>query len=323
MKPLRWGVLGASKFAAEQMAPAIHAARYSDLVALATSDPARAAPFEAFRPGLRVHTGYDALLADPAIDAVYIPLPNTLHVEWTLKALDAGKHVLVEKPLAMSAGEFDRVIARRDRTGLLAAEAFMIVHHPQFLRARDLLQGGAIGRLVHVDTVFAYNNADQTTNIRNRPDMGGGALPDIGVYTFGSVRFVTGKDPVAVPYANIRRENGVDVFNQVALDYGDFTQSAVVTMRAFNRQEVVFHGETGVLKLTAPFNAGRYDQAEVHLETAGGVRTTERLPTENHYVRQVENFAATVRNGDPYPCPLEFSKGTQTVIDMVYAAAMT
>jgi len=303
------------------MGPAIHAARYADLSALATSTPAKAEPFRAFQPNLRVHGSYDALLADPDIDAVYIPLPNTLHVEWTLKALDAGKHVLCEKPLAMSAPDFDAVIAKRDETGLLAAEAYMIVHHPQFLRARELVQSGAIGRLIHVDTAFAYNNADAPQNIRNRADAGGGALPDIGVYTFGAVRFVTGADPVEVPYANIRFEAGVDVFNQVALRYPDFTQSAVVTMRAFTRQEVVFHGETGVLKMTAPFNAGRYDQAELHLETAGDKWVVERFPSDNHYVHQVENFARSVRGGASYPCPLEFSQGTQAVLDMIYAAA--
>lgn len=320
MKALRWGILGASNFALEQMGPAIHAARHAELVALATSSPAKAEGFKAFQPRLKVHESYDALLADSEIDAVYIPLPNTLHVEWTLKAMDAGKHVLCEKPLGMKEGDFDAVIAKRDATGLLAAEAYMIVHHPQFLRARDLVQGGAIGRLVHVDTAFAYNNAGATENIRNRADTGGGALPDIGVYTFGSVRFVTGADPVAVPYANIGFEAGVDVFNQIALKYPDFTQSAVVTMRAFTRQEIVFHGDTGVLKMTAPFNAGRYDQAELHLETAKGW-TVERFPTDNHYVHQVENFSRSVRNGADYPCPLEFSKGTQRVLDMIYAAA--
>ena len=121
MKTLRWGILGAAKFALEHMGPAIHAARGAQLVALATSSAGKADPFKAFAPGLHVHDSYDALLADPDIDAVYIPLPNHMHVEWTLKALEAGKHVLCEKPMALNAAEFDRLIAARDASGLLAA----------------------------------------------------------------------------------------------------------------------------------------------------------------------------------------------------------
>lgn len=321
MQQLRWGVLGAANFAREHMAPAIHAARWSDFSALATSDPAKAEPFAAFRPGLKVYTDYDALLADPTIDAVYVPLPNHLHIEWALKALDAGKHVLVEKPLAMQADGFDAVIAKRDATGLHAAEAYMIVHHPQFVRARELVQGGALGKLVHVDAAFSYNNAAETGNIRNRPETGGGALPDIGVYTFGSVRFVTGEEPKSVPFANIRFENGVDVYNQVVAEFPSFSYNAMVSMRAFNRQEVVFQGDEGMLKLTCPFNAGVHDQATLTLETAGHRVVTERFPGVNHYVHQVENFARTVREGAAYPCPLEFSKGTQAMIDMVFSAA--
>ncbi|NCO87774.1 MAG: Gfo/Idh/MocA family oxidoreductase [Rhodobacterales bacterium] len=318
---VRWGILGAANFAREQMAPAIHAARGADLVALATSDPAKAAGFQAFQPRLRVHPDYDALLADPEIDAVYIPLPNHLHIEWALRAIAAGKHVLVEKPLAMTADAFDAVIAARDASGLVVAEAYMIVHHPQFIRARDLVQGGAIGRLCHVDAAFSYNNADAPDNIRNRPETGGGGLPDIGVYTFGAARFVSGEDPLRVPYADIRFENGVDVFAQVAARFPSFTYGAVVSMRMFNRQEVVFQGDAGLLKLTCPFNANVHDLAQITIETAGGQVRTERFPTANHYVHQVENFCAAVRDGAPYPCPLEFSRGTQAMIDMVFAAA--
>ncbi len=198
-EPVRWGILGGANFAYEQMAPAILLAEGADLVALATSDPAKAARFRQLSPRLAIHDSYDALLADPGIDAVYVPLPNHLHVEWALKTLQAGKHVLVEKPLGMKASDFDAVIAERDRTGLLAAEAYMIVHHPQFARAREIVQGGGIGRLVHVDVTFTYNNADAPGNIRNRAETGGGGLPDIGVYAFGSVRHVTGAEPRRSP----------------------------------------------------------------------------------------------------------------------------
>lgn len=319
MTSLRWGVLGAANFARKHMGPAIHAARGAELVALATSSAQKAKDFQAFAPELQIFNSYDALLADPSIDAVYVPLPNHLHVQWTIKALEAGKHVLCEKPIALAASDFDELIAARDAAGKLAAEAFMIVHHPQFIRARELVQGGAIGKLVHVDTSFSFFN-DDASNIRNRPEAGGGGLRDIGVYTFGAARFVTGQEPDAIPYAKLRFENGVDVFAQVAADFPDFSYSATVSMRMFPRQHITFHGETGVLRLTCPFNANVFDIAELTLENDGLTMMSERWPAVNHYVQQVENFCNSVQTGAEYPCPLEFSRGTQHMMDMVFAA---
>ena len=317
--PIRWGVMGAANFAKNQMAPAIHAASGAKLAALATSSPEKADGFRAFCPDLKVHDSYDALLADPEIDAVYIPLPNHLHVEWTVKALEAGKHVLTEKPIAMSEAEFDTLIAARDKAGLLAAEAYMIVHHPQWQRAKELYEGGAIGKLVLVDGVFSYDNRSDPGNIRNKPETGGGSLPDIGVYTFGSARFVTGEEPDTVQ-SIIRRENGVDVFAHVTADFPSFRYSSITSMRMFPRQEMTFHGEEGVLKVTCPFNANVFGMAQITLERDGMSVTTERWPGVNHYVLQVENFGRAVRGGAAYPCPLEFSRGTQRMIDMVLAA---
>lgn len=317
--PIRWGILGAANFARKQMGPAIHAAKGAKLAALASSSPEKAAEFQAFAPDLRIHQTYDALLADPEIDAVYVPLPNHLHVEWVKKCLRAGKPVLCEKPIAMTAGEIDDLIALRDETGVLAAEAYMIVHHPQWQRAKALYEDGAIGRLMLVDGVFSYDNSAATDNIRNRPETGGGALPDIGVYTFGSARFVTGEDPTEVQ-AHIRRENDVDVFSHITADFPSFRYSSVTSMRMFNRQEMVFQGTEGVMRLTCPFNPGVYGEAQLVLEGAGNVVHTERWPGANHYVSQVENFGRSLRDGTPYPCPLEFSRGTQVMIDKAFAA---
>ena len=319
MTALRWGILGASNFARNHMAPAINAAKGAELLGLATSSAEKVVGFQAFAPQLQVYDSYDALLADPQIDAVYIPLPNHLHVEWSLKSLAAGKHVLCEKPMTLKAPDFDQLIAARDKSGKLAAEAYMIVHHPQFVRARELVQGGAIGKLVHVDATFSFFN-DDATNIRNRPEAGGGGLRDIGVYTFGAARFVTGQEPVAVPYAKLRLENGVDVFAQVAVNFPDFTYAATVSMRMFPRQGITFHGEKGVLRLTCPFNANVFDIAELTLENESMTVVSERWPAMNHYVQQVENFCNSVQTGADYPCPLEFSRGTQHMMDMVFAA---
>lgn len=325
MKTINWGILGAANFARHHMGPAIHAAHGADLVALATSDPAKAAGFSAFAPNLRVHQGYEALLAEPDIDAVYIPLPNHLHIDWTLKALAAGKHVLVEKPIAMRADQIDAVIKARDASGLIAAEAYMIVHHPQWQQARDWVAAGEIGTLRHVDAAFSYNNTD-ADNIRNRPETGGGSLPDIGVYTLGSCRFVTGAEPVDVT-ARIQRENGVEVFAQVAATMrgpgGAFTYGSTTSMRLYNRQVVTFQGDRGMIRLEGgPFNANVNDLAAVELHQEGNRVTHMRFPTANHYVNQVEAFGHAIRTGDAYFPSLEFVRGTQTMIDMAYDAAV-
>jgi len=320
MQAMNWGVLGASNFALKHMARAIHAARGARLYALATSSPQKAVPFQDFCPDLKIHDSYEALLADPSVEAVYIPLPNTLHVEWSLKALAAGKHVLCEKPIAMTAAEIDPLIAARDAAGKFATEAYMIVHHPQWQLVRRLLDEGRIGSLRHVDTAFSFDNPDPT-NIRNRPDVGGGSIPDIGVYAYSSVRFAARAEPVALQ-SRIRRENGVDTLAQVWGEMegpgGRFSYAAMTSTRLFPRQEVTFQGERGRITLSAPFNASVFGEGEVTVHGAEGAETF-RFPGVNQYVLQVEAFVAHVRDGAPYPWTLEDARGGQAMIDMVRA----
>ncbi|MEN8833544.1 Gfo/Idh/MocA family oxidoreductase [Pacificibacter sp.] len=321
-KPVRWGVLGAANFAKQHMARAIHAAEGAQLVALATSNPSKAEGFQAFCPELEIEIDYDALLVRDDIDAVYIPLPNHIHVEWTLKALRAGKHVLTEKPIAMTADQIDDLIAMRDETGLLCAEAYMIVHHPQWARAKQLLSEGAIGNLVHVDTVFSYANSDMN-NIRNRPETGGGSIRDIGVYTYGSARWATGQEPREITHTNIHYENDVDVFAEVNAQFETFSYHAVTSMRMSPAQEIRFHGDTGVLTLETPFNANLFGPTRLHLADTSNNEMVEHFSGTNHYVNQVENFSAAVRAGTSahadYPWTLENARGTQEMIDRVFA----
>lgn len=321
---LRWGILGAARFAREHMGPAIYAAKGAELVALATRAQSKAEGFSAFAPGIRVHDSYEALLEDPQVDAVYIPLPNHLHVEWALRAIAAGKHVLVEKPAAMQNSEYDALIAARDKSGQLLAEAYMIVHHPQWQRTRDLVAQGAIGRLRHVSGRFSFDNRADVDNIRNRPETGGGALRDIGVYVFGALRYVTGCEPEAMA-AQIEWENGVDVLSNVQARFAGFHYSAYVSTRMEPFQEMLFHGESGVLRLTAPFNPGVFGEAciELHQQGVGGglMCCKERFPGANHYKLQVEAFGRSVLQGEAYACPLEFSRGTQRMIDEALSCA--
>lgn len=322
MKAVNWGVLGAAKFARDHMARAIHEAEGARLHALATSDVGRAEGFRAYCPDLKLHSSYEALLADPKVEAVYIPLPNHLHVEWTLKAIAAGKHVLTEKPIAMRADQIDALIAARDRSGLIAAEAYMIVHHPQWQRARTLVDEGAIGRILHADAAFSYDNRADPANIRNRPETGGGSIPDIGVYAYGSVRWVTRTEPRWLA-SRIQRENGVDVFAQVWGDMegpaGRLTLGAMTSMRLPPRQEVTFQGEKGFIRMSGPFNAGLFAEAQLQMIRPGAPDHVERFPGVRQYRNQVEAFCRAVRTGAPYPWSLEDARGTQAMIDMVLA----
>jgi len=251
---VKWAILGAGKFARQQMGPAIHAASGAELVAIGTSSAAKAAPFKAFAPRLRVLDTYESVLADPEVEAVYIPLPNHLHIEWARKALEAGKHVLVEKPIALAASEIDPLIALRNDTGLHIAEAYMIVHHPQWIRARQIVQSGTLGKLLHVEGVFTYNNASDPGNVRNDASKGGGGIPDIGVYTYGATRFVTGQEPIEITNADLTFENGVDVVARVSARFDGFTAHWVNSMRMHPFQEMVFLGDAGWMRLSAPFN---------------------------------------------------------------------
>lgn len=318
-KPVNWGILGAAKFAREHMGPAIHAASGARLTGLATSSAEKAESFQAFCPDLQIFSTYEDLLNAPEIEAVYIPLPNTLHVEWAMKALHAGKHVLVEKPTAMKADEIDQVIALRDQTGLLAAEAYMIVHHPQWQQAKALYDAGEIGDLRHVSGIFSYDNSAEPGNIRNTAKLGGGGIPDIGVYTFGATRFLSRKEPDHIA-SHITWENGVDVKAEVTAQFPGFSFHSMLSMRLLPYQEMLFHGTNGALRLTAPFNPNVYGQAELHLHRKDGTITAQRWPRANHYVLQVEAFCRSVRTGAEYPATLEFAKGTQAMIDRVFAA---
>ncbi len=316
---VRWGVLGASRFALRQMAPAIHSAAGGSLQALASGRPEAAAEFEQINSNLSIHADYAGLLDDPSVDAIYIPLPNHLHVEWAHKAIEAGKHVLCEKPIALEADEIDALIRLRERSGLQLAEAFMVVHHPQWQYARELVQGGAIGRLMRVDGVFTYNNRD-AGNIRNRVETAGGSLRDIGVYTIGTARFVSAAEPVSARLDYAVWENSVDATAQVTAEFDDFHFSSLTSMRMAPRQHMTFQGDQGVVHLPAPFNAGVYGEARVELHKPNLEVVQRRFPGVNQYVLQVEAFNRSVLGDTEFPCTLEFVRGTQQALDKILLA---
>ena len=315
---IRWGVLGAAKIARTDICPAIHQTDRGEIAAIASRTPGKAEALARPYGNVSLYDDYDALLAATDIDAIYIPLANHDHAPWTEKCLRAGKHVLCEKPIALKADEIDALIAARDETGCFAAEAFMVTHHAQWRRVRDLLAEGRIGRLKQVQGAFTYFN-DDLGNIRNQPDLGGGALRDIGVYPSVTTRFATGEEPEAIE-AEIEWENGVDATARVRAAFPGFQLDFYVSMRMALRQQMVFHGTEGVITVEAPFNAGKYADAIVSIRR-GDLEERERFAHVAQYQAQADAFHATVLHGADFACPLEFSRGNQVMIDRIYAAA--
>ncbi len=317
---IRWGVLGTAKIAREWLCPALALSKKGRFDAIASRSLESAKAFAAHFPGIKAYGDYQALLDDPDIDAIYIPLPNNDHVSWTLKCLEADKHVLCEKPIAMKADEIDQLIKMRDKTGLLAAEAFMVTHHPQWQRVRAWISEDKIGKLKHVEGSFTYFN-DDMGNIRNHAEYGGGALPDIGVYPSVTTRFVTGLEPVSAA-SKIEWENGVDTTARVMAEFPGFSLDFYVSMRMALRQKMVFHGEKGVLTVHTPFNPKGYGPAVIEIRYTNGSRESESFETADQYVNQFDAFHETVLNGADFPCPLEFSLGNQRMIDLIYEGEM-
>ncbi|TIT75289.1 MAG: Gfo/Idh/MocA family oxidoreductase, partial [Mesorhizobium sp.] len=239
--------------------------------------------------------------------------PTSQHVEWTAKAIEAGKHVLVEKPLALDARDIAPLIKLRDEKKVQVCEAFMVVYHPQWIKVRDLIAGGAIGRLRHVQGAFSYYNVDPN-NMRNKLDLGGGALPDIGVYPTVSTRFSTGKEPLRVQ-ATIERDKtfGTDIFSSIRADFGDFELSFYLSTQMAARQVMVFHGEKGFIEVFSPFNAGLYDHHRVELHNQNHTEAQVfRFPGTQQYRLECEAFVRAAQGGKERVFTLEESVPIQS-----------
>jgi len=317
----RWGILSTAKIAREQVIPAIQDSENGTLAAIASRDFERAKALAERTGAPHAFGSYEEMLASDTIDGVYIPLPTSQHVEWAVRAANAGKHVLVEKPLALKADDIAPVIEARDRNRVLVSEAFMVVHHPQWLKVRELVQSGAIGRLRHVHGAFSYYNVDPD-NMRNRPELGGGALPDIGVYPTVTTRFVTGREPVRVQ-ASIERDPtfGTDIYSTVKADFGNFDLTFYVSTQMALRQSMVFHGDAGFIELASPFNAGLYDDHRITVHDRGHAEASVfRFPATQQYRLQVEAFARAAQGSGERIFTLEESILNQRVIDAIYRA---
>jgi len=319
---LRFGILSTAKIARDVVMPAIQDAENAVITAVASRDISKARAL-ADRFGVPHAFGsYEEMLGSDVIDAVYIPLPTSQHVEWAIKAANAGKHVLVEKPLALKASQLDALIEARDRNRVVVSEAFMVTHAPVWHKVRELLKDGAIGELKHVQGAFTYFNRDPG-NMRNIPELGGGGLPDIGVYPVMSTRFSTGKEPLWIQAITERDPDfGTDIYSSVKADFGDFELSFYVSTQMANRQVMVFHGTDGYIEVKSPFNANRWGPEEIELaDRSHNESRIFRFQDSRQYKREVEAFARAAKGGKEEIVTLENSKLNQKVIDAIYRAS--
>lgn len=318
----RWGILSTANIGITQVLPAIAASETGVVQGIASRDAARArAVADRFNAPLSFGS-YEDLLASDQIDGVYIPLPTSQHIKWSLKAAEAGKHVLCEKPIALKAEEIDRLIAARDRHQVVISEAFMVYYHPQWAKVRELIASGQIGRLRMVQGCFTYFNNDPA-NMRNQVALGGGALPDIGVYPTVVTRMVAGQEPQEI-FARIERDPdfGTDRYATVLARFADFDLSFYVATQLSGRQQMVFHGDQGMITVHAPFNAGKYDHARVTWHDSSHTASQEwTFSNINQYSLQADAFVRFARGEKEVLFSLENSKANQHVIDRIYAAA--
>lgn len=311
---LRWGVLSTSKFFVTKVLPALGGCTVARLEALATRHPERAETL-----GIaRVFDDYAALLADPAIDAVYIPLPNHLHVEWAMAAARAGKHVLCEKPIGMTVGEAEALAAVQRETGVRIGEAFMVATHPQWLLAREWVRTGRIGELRAIQGFFSYTNVDPN-NIRNKAEYGGGALMDIGCYPIFTSRFVSGREPQRVVGLVDRDPTfGTDRLTSALLDFGGLQASFTCSTQLQPYQKMHFLGTAGHIEIEIPFNAPPDRPCRIFLNG----EATE-LPVVDQYTVEFDEFSRAVLEGREVAVPVGTAIGNMRVIAGLFESAAT
>ena len=320
---VRWGILGTAHIN-RRLIPALRAARRSELIAIASRRAERAAEYARDWSIANTHGSYDALLRDRGVDAVYIPLPNSLHVEWTLRALDAGKHVLCEKPLALHPEEVDRIAAVARARSLVVAEAFMYRHEPLVSRALDLLRDGVVGPLWMVNSGFTYQQS-RPDDVRLDAELGGGSLWDIGCYAVSAVRLVVQAEPqtalgMAIRGPELPSDAAVDqAFSGLLRFPNNVVASIHSSFRSVYRTWLEVSGAEGVMRVPNPFRPGAREEIEVE---RGGVVT--RIPVDGSpalFVRQVDDFVAAALDGRPSAVSLADSRGNAAALAALHASA--
>src|SRR5215472_8699434 len=325
---VRWGVLGVARIAVEKVIPAMQAGTNCEVIAIASRDLSKAKQAADRRSIPRAYGSYEALLADREIEAVYNPLPNHMHVPWSIRAAEAGKHVLCEKPVAMDVAETLELIRARDRTGVRMGEAFMVQTHPQWLRIVELVRGGRIGKLRSAVGTFSYFKLE-ADNIRNIREYGGGGLMDIGCYPIKTSRMVFGEEPLRVSASIVRdpRFGGIDMLTSAVLEFPSghcvFTCSTQIMLQ----QSMRFFGTEGRIEPEIPFNAAVGRVARIHIDDGrdldGGGASIVEIPACDQYTLQGDAFSRAIREGGPVPVPLQDALRNMAVIDAVFRSGET
>ena len=320
-------MLGVAKIATDKVIPAMQLGEHASVIGIASRDAVKAKTAAA-RLGLpKSYGSYEAIIDDPEIGAIYNPLPNHLHVPWTVRALAAGKHVLCEKPIGLTVAEAEQLIEARDRSKRKVQEAFMVRTHPQWLKAQALVQDGRIGELRSMFGYFSYFNRD-AENIRNVPDFGGGAVMDIGCYLIHTSRMMFGAEPRRVMSLIDRDpELGVDRLASIMLDFdgGQSIGTCSTQAAAYQRMHIV--GTTGRIEIEIPLNAPPDRPCRIFVDDGrdlfGGGIETITIPTCDQYTIQGDLFSRAILDDGPVAYPLEDTVANMRVIDAVFRAGAT
>lgn len=321
---VRWGILGVARIG-RRVVPAMQRASHCAVVAIASRDERKAADAAA-RLGIpQAYGSYEALLEDPEIDAIYNPLPNHLHVPWTIRAAEAGKHVLCEKPIALNAPEARTLLAARDRTGRRIQEAFMIRAHPQWVRSKDLVDQGCLGEVRAMSGFFSYYN-DDPANVRNIPEYGGGGLLDVGCYLVNTARFIFGAEPSRVAGSiELDPSTGVDRLASMVLDFDGRHAVGTCSTQVLPYQRIQIVGTQGRLEIEIPFNTPPDRPCRLWFDTNGdvtgsGVEQIE-LDVCDQYTIQAEEFSRALLQNRPQAWPLEDAVANMDCIDAIFRSS--
>jgi len=322
---VRWGVLGVAQIGVRKVIPAMQKGEWSDVAAIASRDRQKAEDAAQTLGIAKAYGSYEELLLDPEIEAIYNPLPNHLHVPWTVKAAEAGKHVLCEKPISLTAEEARTLLAVRERAGVKIGEAFMVRTHPQWLRTRELIASGRIGPLRSILGFFSYFNRNPD-NIRNVLEFGGGGLMDIGCYPINTSRFVFGEEPSRVMGVIERDpEMKTDRLTSAILDFPSGQSIFTCGTQLVPYQRMQFLGTKGRIEIQIPFNAPNDRPCRIFIDDGrdlfGGGVSTEEFPTCDQYTIQGDAFSRAVREGGEVPVPLEDAIKNMAVIEAVFRSA--
>lgn len=318
MNKVRWGILSTANIALVKVIPAMQLSPWCEITAIASRDISKAKQAATELNIPNAYGSYEELLADNTVEAIYNPLPNHLHVPWTVKAAEAGKHVLCEKPIALNAGEARTLIDVRDRTGVRIQEAFMVRTHPQWLETRRLIRSGRIGSLRSITCFFSYFNSDPA-NIRNQLDFGGGALMDIGCYPITISRWIYDAEPHRV-LGLIERDHmfGIDTLTTAVLEFAEGHSTFTCSTRLAPYQRMIFHGTEGRIEVLIPFNAPNDQPTQILLNDE-----LIDFPICDQYEIQGSLFSQALRENSEQPIPLEDAINNMTVIDAIFRSATT